>query len=342
MPSSDKNSKKSYVSIIIRLAIAIAACWIIYRNINPAEVADKFKSMHIWVRVILAVAVFNVGLCLIGLRWWVFMRAQDIRVPLFLAIKLTFLGQFFTNFLPSAVGGDVIRAWYVSRHTHKRLQAALGVLVDRMMGLAATFILAIASYLLFMRGQGIFQVSRKESGAIGAFFDRHPVSAYQVFLIVVIAVGVVLLGAGFFDLKRFFKRIYAHFVHLLGQLKEVLFVYYHHPLVLVFGLGSTIFLQSLVILSFWLVGRDLGIEADIRFYFIFFPLVWVIGAIPISIAGIGVLEGGLVLLFFHFTGADKDAVAALALCQRLTWLVASIPGVAVHLSGSHRHNDQSD
>jgi hypothetical protein len=113
-------------------------------------------------------------------------------------------------------------------------------------------------------------------------------------------------------------------------------VYYHHPWVLGFGLGVTIFLQSLVILSFWLVGKDMEMEAAIQFYFVFFPLVWVIGSIPVSIAGIGILEGGIVFLFAHFTGADENVVAALALCQRLTWWIASVPGLLVHISGAHR------
>ena len=98
---------------------------------------------------------------------------DSVRISLFMAIKLTYLGQFFTNFMPSAVGGDLVRAWYVSRHTHRRLQAALGVLVDRLMGLMSTFVLAITSYLLFMRGQGVFHVSRTEPGLIGTFFDKR-------------------------------------------------------------------------------------------------------------------------------------------------------------------------
>jgi len=339
LAGDEKISKKSYLSLVIRIAIAVVACWVIYQKIDPAEVADKFRPIHVWMRVLLASAVFSVGVCLIGLRWWVFMRAQDIRVPLFLAVKLTFLGQFFSNFMPSSVGGDLVRAWYVSRHTHKRLQAALGVAVDRIMGLIATLVLAAVSYAIFMRGKGIFHVSQKGPGPVAAFFDKHPVSVYQVVLSAVVLAGIVFAVAGFFDLSRFIKKCYGYIVHLLVQLKEAAMVYYHHPLVLTFGLFITLFLQSLIILSYWLVGQEMGMTAGIRYYFVFFPLIWVIGSIPVSIAGIGILEGGLVLLFVQFTGADDGTVVALALCQRLTWIAASIPGLWVHLSGSHRDKD---
>ena len=332
--------KQSYLSVLVRVGITAVACWIIYKKVNTAELAETFGQVHLWT-IVTAIAVFMAALCLIGVRWWVFLRAQDIRIPVFGAIKLTFLGQFFTNFMPSAVGGDLVRAWYISRHTDKRLQAALGVLVDRLMGLFSTFILVLTSYLLFMRGQGIFQISRKDSGPLSTFLDKHPISPYQIFLFTIILVGVVFTLVGLFDLKPFFKKIYGHFTHLLGQLKEAILVYYHHPVVLIFGLLVTIFLQSMVIFSLWLVGRDLGMSAGFRYYLVFFPLVWVLGSIPVSIGGIGILEGGLVLLFVKFTGAAPEAVLTVALCQRLAWIFASIPGAIVHLTGAHRHKEQS-
>ena len=335
MVAKGKQKGKSLLSLFLRAAIAFFACWIIFKDIDFAQLADRFAELHI-LTLVLAALVFSGGLALIGLRWWVFLRAQKIEIPLSLAVRLTFLGQFFTNFMPSAVGGDLVRAWYVSRYSHKKLQAALGVVVDRMVGLISTFILALTSYLLFMRGKGLLQLNKKESSGIGAFFAEHQVSLHHMLVLGGIILGIGFILAGCFDLKRLFKKLYHHFIHLLGQMKEVVLVYYHHPLVLLFGLSITIFIQSMVILSFWLVGRDMEMTAALQYYFVFFPLVWVIGAIPVSIAGIGILEGGVVFLFVQFAGADPLDVATLALCQRLTWVVASIPGLIIHLTGSHR------
>jgi len=330
-----KQKGKSPLSLILRIAIAVFACWIIFKDIDFVQLASRFAELRIST-LVLAVLVFSGGLALIGLRWWVFLRAQKIGISLSLAVRLTFLGQFFTNFMPSAVGGDLVRAWYVSRYSHKKLQAALGVAVDRIVGLISTFILALTSYLLFMRGKGLLQINRKGSGGIGAFFAEHPVSLHHMLVFGAIILGIGFILSGCFNLKRFFRKLYHHFIHLLSQMKEVVLVYYHHPLVLLFGLSVTIFLQSMVILSYWLVGRDLEMTTALRYYFVFFPLVWVIGAIPVSIAGIGILEGGVVFLFVQFAGADPLDVATLALCQRLTWVVASVPGLVIHLMGSHR------
>jgi hypothetical protein len=85
----------------------------------------------------------------------------------------------------------------------------------------------------------------------------------------------------------------------------------------------------------------LNIDAPLIHYFVFFPLVWVVGSIPISISGIGILEGGLVFLFVRYSGTSTEAAAALALCQRLTWLGASLPGLLIHLTGSYRPPSRS-
>ena len=98
--------------------------------------------------------------------------------------------------------------------------------------------------------------------------------------ICILIVGCVFLVTGIFDLKLFFKKLYGHFVHLLHHTKEVVSVYVRYPLILVMGLGLTIFLQSAVIVSLWGIGRSFGIQTPIQYYFVFFPMMWVIGSLP--------------------------------------------------------------
>lgn len=336
MTAENKQSRKVHWSLVIRILIAAGACYIIFKDTDFSRLGQTFKRLHI-LMLLFATLVFAFSQCLLGLRWWLFLRAQDVRISLLLTIKLTFLGAFFNNFMPSSVGGDLVRAWYVSRHCHKKFQAALGVAVDRVMGLVTTFIIAIAGYLIFMRGQqGLLQISKKPGGGIAALWAKYGLSGFHLLTFLIILLGVGYILAGMVDIKAIFKKLVRHTAHFLVQLKEVITVYYRYPLVLAAAFGLTIFMQSIVILSYWGVGRDLGITTSPGYYFVFFPIVWVLGSIPVSIAGIGILEGGVVFLFVHFAGADAEMVTALALCQRVTWVLASMPGMIVHLTGSHR------
>ena len=76
----------------------------------------------------------------------------------------------------------------------------------------------------------------------------------------------------------------------------------------------------------WLIGRELGIDVHIKYYFVFFPIAWILGALPISIGALGIWEGTLNLMFGKST---------LALCHRIIWLFGSLPGVVIHLIGAH-------
>ena len=320
-------------SLPLRVGVAVVACLLIARGLDWPGLKEAFVNLQLW-KILVGTVVFMFSQCVLGFRWWLLLRAQRINVSLGLAVKLTFLGLFFSNFLPSSVGGDLVRAWYASRHSSRKLQAALGVLVDRVMGLTATFIFAITSIFLFMRGQDIFMIQRA-SRLTTVLTD---ISGPHWGLSLMIVAGLLLVLKT--PLKSFTSQIYRHLLQSLGQLRKVVGVYYHHPFLLVWGLLLTLFLQGLVICAYWLIGRDLNIDTPLRYYFVFFPLVWVVGSIPVSIAGIGILEGGLVFLFVHYTGASPEAAAALALCQRLTWLGASLPGLYFHLTGSHRNIPQ--
>jgi len=61
--------------------------------------------------------------------------------------------------------------------------------------------------------------------------------------------------------------------------------------------------------------------------------------LPISIGGAVVVEGSLAYLFIHFAGVEAEAALALALCQRMVWMIASLPGAAIHLMGAHLPKD---
>ncbi len=97
----------------------------------------------------------------------------------------------------------------------------------------------------------------------------------------------------------------------------------------------------MVITGFWFLGRSLGITAGIKYYYVFFTLTWVLGAIPISIGGAVVVEGMLIVLFVNIANVAEDSAYALALCQRAVWILASLPGAAIHLFGAHLPKDFS-
>jgi uncharacterized membrane protein YbhN (UPF0104 family) len=125
-----------------------------------------------------------------------------------------------------------------------------------------------------------------------------------------------------------------------GRVIQAILLYCSKPFTLLLAVVLTFICQSLPIYGLYLVGDNLGIQANIRYYFMFFPLSWIIGIIPISVGGAGVMELGLKGLFGKVAQVTTEQGLGLALAQRLIWLLTSIPGVIIHLTGKHLPADK--
>ncbi len=329
MQDATKAGSKRHVSLIARIAVAtLAILWVLWGQ-DWRTLAEVFRKLSPWYFG-LSLIVFAAAQVIIAVRWWLLLRAQSIYIEVWAAVRLFYLGLFYNNVMPGAVGGDLLKAWYVTKHTDKRLAGALSVFVDRAVGLAGTLVIAIFTYLTFVRGR--IAIGGKGAG----WFSQHGGTV----LWIVGAVGAVFAALLIHPVARvrlsgIAAEVRVKGVLLLRGFKDAVVVYCSRPWTLLLALTLTLIAQSAVIAAFWLLGRNLGVEAGLSDYFVVFPVMWVIGAIPISIAGLGVTEAGTVGLFVSLSGATPEKVLALAFCQRFVWVLASLPGGLVHLLGAH-------
>lgn len=286
-----------------------------------------------------SLGIFIVAQIIVGLRWWLLLRSQLISIPFFSAVRLHFLGLFYNNCMPGSVGGDLIRAGYVTKHTHKKFEAALSVFVDRAVGLFSTLVIAVFFYSLFLRGKTL-SISARQKGSFLNFVAEYKMIFIWLFgFITLIFCGLLLHGKSRATIKQVCLLIGSHSLRTVDKFKKAVFLYCKKPLTLLLAFGLTVFLQLMTITGFWFVGRNLGITASIKYYYVFFTLTWVLGAVPVSIGGAVVVEGMLMVLFINFAGVAKELVFPLALSQRFVWILASLPGAAIHLIGAHLPKD---
>jgi len=333
-------TRRKRVFLILRIllvgtGVLLAAVWIssgqrwrIFARIDPLIIAGTL-------------AVFTVSQILIALRWWILLRTQHIHIPFWAAVRLYLLGWFYNNVMPSSVGGDLIRLWYVTKHTQKKFEAALSVLVDRVIGLISTLVIAAFFYTVFLRTEGKRIDFVASNGLLEALARHHRLLIWLGLLLPAALAVTAAFARGRALLAGLFGMVVAAAARLAGKLWNAAVLYGRCPLALLEAFGLTFLLQIMTITAFWFIGTDLGIQASIKYYYVFFTLVWVIGAIPISIGGAVVVELALAGLFVEFAGVEQTAAVALALCQRFVWILASIPGAVIHLSGTHLPKDFS-
>ena len=336
-----KPNKKRQILVVLRTLVVVVgviagAVWL-SREGRWANLKAIFARMDMLV-FCGAFGIFCLSQIMVGLRWWLLLRTQGIFISLWMAVRLYLLGWFYNNVMPGSVGGDLIRLWYVTKHTDKKFEAGLSVLVDRAIGLISTLAIAVFFYFFFLRPDGgkIEFAGRDDSAGLLARYW------WLIALLSAAVVGGFLVHArGRAMLRKLWSGTRRQGANALTKLVSAGRLYSSDPLAILVTFVLTVVLQIMTITGFWFLGRNLGIEASVKYYYVFFTLVWVLGTVPVSIGGAVVIEGMLVWLFVNFAGVAEADAMALALCQRFIWIVASLPGAVIHLIGAHLPKDFS-
>jgi uncharacterized protein (TIRG00374 family) len=338
MPKA-KVKKSKYASYLLRFIVAVVALYLTFRGEDLGKIADVLLGLNLWVFVA-SLGIWFLSQLVFVARWSVLMRVQSIYIGFWTALRLHLLGIFYNNCLPTSMGGDLLRAWYVTTHTDKKLEAALSVFVDRIVGLTGMVIMAFSCYW-FIPVEG--QEQRLNVSFNLNFLQR--LSEYKwlfavvgmVFMVVLFA--FILTARGRNLLRSGFRVFCERGAVVLRKIRIAIGIYWSKKLALALALLLTFCCQAIFILGMWIVGREIGINVNIKYYFIFFPVAWLLGALPISIGALGIWEGTLKLMFGRVVVGFDEQLSALALCHRIIWLFGSLPGVVIHLVGAHLPKD---
>lgn len=249
-------------------------------------------------------------------RWRLLLAGQGIKnMSFYEGFKLTYIGLFFNNFMIGTTGGDVIKAYYVAKRCppEHKAEAAVSVFMDRMIGMFALALLA-----------GICVLTRLHD-------ERFQLAAQIIFIFLLFTViATVLFYSKFLRqhlrLGRIVNRL--PFANMLRRVERAFFVYRDHKKILLITVAISVLAHIFGILMNFIYARALGIEqVTIMDYMVLLPIVFIIGAIPTSVAGLGVAEFSFAYFFATVAGIMTWTEATVAfLLNRLTWIGFSLIG----------------
>ncbi len=266
-----------------------------------------------------ALVVFSLTQLAISIRWWLLLKVQDVHLSLPEAVRLTLLGIFFNNAVPGTVGGDLFKAYYAAKHTDRKAGVMVAVAVDRIIGLVE---FALMAGIMLVVAWGFGLASKAEL--------MFPAIAIAILLGGLLVAMTFLLSSSFrrfFHLQKLYRRLpMAHHIAAAG---EATGRYRRRLGKLVEALGISFVAHVMFVSCALLIGRSLGISVPWHKYYLYIPLIYVIGAVPITPGGIGLVEK----LYVIFLAANPSALLVLALIMRLMPVLVGLPGLLVFLSG---------
>jgi uncharacterized membrane protein YbhN (UPF0104 family) len=292
------------VAKTLRLLISVGLLvWLAART-DWHQVARTFRELRIewWLG---ALGLFVLTQVLSAYRWQIVARPLGFQQSLKQFTGFYFIGMFFNLFLPTSVGGDVVRAWYLDGGSRRRLAAFLSAFVDRCSGLFLLLALAcLAMALCPMALPSWIAWSVWTSGACAL-------------------TGLFLLPS--------LARLTGRFARV-RRLSDNARLYLRHPGLILACCGLSLIIQAANVVVVWMIGIALHAPIPAYYYGICVPMVTLLTLIPISLNGMGVREGGLVL-FLAPLGIGESTALGLAFLWFSVFTAASLLGGGVYLLG---------
>lgn len=273
------------------------------------------------------VGLYSVGYILSSIRWQGLLAAEGIRLPLWRLTLVYFEAAFFNLFLPTLIGGDIVRGYTIYRITRGHDASIASILVDRLSGFAAMVAIALV--------------------ALAAAYQRFQDPQVTGMILVVAAAFLVamtlLLNDRVKGVATGILRVVglARFQVKIQGLVDAIHRYRRHHQALGQALLLSGLLQALIIITYYLIGTGLNLGVPLAYFFLFVPLITVLAMLPVSVAGLGVREGG-VIYFFAKVGVTPAAALSMSLVWfSLTLAVSGLGGLAFLLD-SHAVKRQEE
>ncbi|MEI8344944.1 MAG: lysylphosphatidylglycerol synthase transmembrane domain-containing protein [Candidatus Omnitrophota bacterium] len=261
--------------------------------------------------IILSVVIYLSTVIVLAKRLQIILASSKIRVSLSDTIQLTFVGNFFNNFLPTAVGGDLVKAMCAARITKEPVQSFTSVLMDRIFGLF-TFVLIPSVTILFLAKGLDPWVS---------------VTIYSI-LAVSILCFFIMFNRGVARRLGFVEKLLSY-KNIGGKIRKIydeLHIFKDRKAVVVQSMALSIVGQSVCIFVLYLMSVAMGADRDsLIHFFILVPVVHLISMTP-SLGGLGIRENAYIVFLKNTIGVDRAAALSI-LYLGLLFLMSLIGGI---------------
>jgi len=263
-------------------------------------------------------------------RWHTLLKAAEVNISLKKLVSSFCGGIFFSIFLPSTIGGDLVRTADLATNTQKAKKVIATVFLDRLSGYIGLVLVVLPAVLL---GNSLIE-------------DRIVYFSVAV-IVMILVIALVLLFNTFLYGK--ISRLLSVFgsgrvIQLIKEMHREIHVFRNHKEMIIVNLALSFIIQLIFPLGVYFTGLSLGVNISICYFFIFIPIISAVTLLPISLGGLGLRES-LYVVYFAKAGVIKQLALAMSLLS-FSFIVFSgaIGGIIYVLTVHHRrvqHNQSS-
>ncbi len=302
-------------SRLLRIIVAVGLTAIVLYNANPSSVLNAAAHADLrWIAAALGLVLLD--RTLMALRWIDLLCAltPGSRPHFSVVLRIFFASSFVSNFVPG-VAADMYRAYALARHDVRLGESTASVLMDRVLGVLSMALVGAAALPfasnLEDRGTLLLGLALAFAGCA---------AAGAVVFSPAVAAGAQRVSAAIPS---------SRLRHMTISLMDAVRRYRRHRGALLRVLAMSVLVQAARVLQAWCLGRSLGIELPMAFYFTVVPVIMLVMQLPITINGLGTTQYAFHSLFVP-AGAPPSHVFALSILFLALGVVGSLPGGVIY------------
>ncbi|MGI8423987.1 MAG: lysylphosphatidylglycerol synthase transmembrane domain-containing protein [Chloroflexota bacterium] len=274
---------------VLRSLVSLALLGLLSWKLGVAQLWSVLSQADaLWLAVGAALVVL--ALLVSALKWQLLLGAHGLSVPYPALFSSYLIGLFFNNFLPSNIGGDVLRVHDVAKRTGHASAVAASVIAERL----------LAGLALALTAAGALLFSARYTAQVGP-------SVGLALLVFAGLIGLTVSPGVRAWLARVLPAGRAQLVaRVTGQMGDAL----RKRDAVVAVLALSFAFQAVVVLVAWTGFAAIGQPVSLAACFVFIPIISAVQLVPVSLNGLGVREGAYVLFFGGIGVGELNAAAA--------------------------------
>ena len=286
----------------LKLIITIVIFYFLLQYIDFDHVIKVLEKSHGGF-ILLALIAQLISTLLAAYRWRLIMKLLGFKERVSFYVQSYFRGSFFNQVLPGSIGGDAVRVIELVQKGYDKKDSIYGIFVDRIIGLVGLLVLNLIANNLF--------------------YGNFPSWLYQLLNLVTIG------GVDGFNMLFVFEKITFltkfSFSNLFVRLSKRLNTLYASKTLLIQHIAITVVVHIFSILAIYGLALSVEVDLSLQTLLIAIPPVFLLTIVPISLAGWGVRESGMVGILM-LIGAQKEEILVISVLYGLLLILAALPG----------------
>jgi uncharacterized protein (TIRG00374 family) len=312
---------RKHLWLLVKSVVGLALISLLLHQMNWAEVGTVLRRMSFpYFLGLMAVAFMLLSASC--WKWRLLLSSQRMDFSWRYLFEAYFIGYFFTNLLPSNVGGDVYRAWRVGRDSGHKAAAVMSVFFERFTGLIVLVALVLAAPAV-------------KPGVL----ENRP-----IMLVFVTAIGYAAVIALVLTRMGWLRRLLGGLIPFrsVTETLERVAGYFGRfrldPGTLARVMAASVLFYLLTFLNVWFGFMTFRLHVPLRDILVYTPVIIYVSMIPVSINSLGLVEGAYVYCFL-LAGVPKEASLSVALLMRLKLILFGLIGGAIYVYSSRHSRD---